>query len=180
MSFIQISINIDSYNADALSEIFLELGAISATIEDQYEGTELEQPIFNEPGEEADSMWQFSTLTILFEEKANINELVTTAEESIGTKLNYTISIVDDQDWVQLTQDQFTPIKITGSLYIVPSWSKIDSQIQGVNQIILDPGLAFGTGSHPTTFMCLQWLAKNVSTDKSVLDYGCGSGILAK
>lgn len=179
MSFIQISVNIDSYNAETLSEVFLDLGALSTTIEDQYEGTELEQPIFNEPGQEADSVWQFSTLTILFEEKANIDKLVAMAEESIGQKLLYTVSIVDDQDWVKLTQDQFSPIKITDSLYIVPSWSKIDDETQAVNKIILDPGLAFGTGSHPTTFMCLQWLANNVSSHASVLDYGCGSGILA-
>lgn len=181
MSFIQISLNIDSYNAEALSERFLELGALSATIEDQYEGTELEQPIFNEPGQEADSVWQFSTLTVLFEEKTNIDKLVVMAERSVGQKLIYTVSMVDDQDWVKLTQDQFSPIKITDSLYIVPSWSKIDdaTQTDTAKQIILDPGLAFGTGSHPTTFMCLQWLANNVLLHKSVLDYGCGSGILA-
>jgi len=91
--------------------------------------------------------------------------------------LNYTTETIQEQDWVRATQSQFDPIKITDTLWIVPTWH--ESPNPDAINIVLDPGLAFGTGSHPTTHLCLAWLTKTVSAGSSVLDYGCGSGILA-
>ena len=195
MSFIQLTTNIntkghlvgdshvvdsqtvDSKLADKLSDIFIELGALSVSIEDQHTGTKLEQAIFNEPGMEAD-VWNASRLIALFADNTDINAIVTHATSALDYKFNYTTEIIADQDWVTLTQNQFTPIKIKDNFYIVPSWHNSPNS-HAIN-ITLDPGLAFGTGSHPTTFMCLEWIANNVNSSVStLLDYGCGSGILA-
>jgi ribosomal protein L11 methyltransferase len=92
-------------------------------------------------------------------------------------KLQYTTEIIQEQDWVRATQSQFDPIKITDNLWIVPTWHSAPNA-DAIN-IVLDPGLAFGTGSHPTTHLCLAWLTQTVSAQDTVLDYGCGSGILA-
>lgn len=177
MSFKQITINIDSDTAEMLSDIFFKLGALSVSTEDQYEGTPKEQPIFNEPGMEVNRLWEYSKLTILFDNDADIDKIIAKALELAGKDFTYKVELLDDQDWVRLTQSQFRPIKINDKLYIVPSWHELPDP-QAVN-IILDPGLAFGTGTHATTFMCLKWLAHNIKQDMSVLDYGCGSGILA-
>jgi ribosomal protein L11 methyltransferase len=91
--------------------------------------------------------------------------------------LHYTTEVIQEQDWVRATQSQFDPIKITDDLWIVPTWHSAPNA-NAIN-IVLDPGLAFGTGSHPTTHLCLAWLSQTVKTDQTVLDYGCGSGILA-
>lgn len=177
MSFKQLVINIDSHNAEQLSDIFFELGALSVSIEDQYEGTEFEQPIFNEPGMEVDKLWDHSKVVVLFDRDTSLDGLLEQVEERLGFRFTYQEEIVDDQDWVRLTQSQFEPIEVSPQLYIVPSWHSIPNP--EATGIILDPGLAFGTGSHPTTFMCLRWLAENINAKHEVLDYGCGSGILA-
>ena len=177
MSFKQIIINIDSQRAEQLSDIFFDLGALSVSIEDEYEGTELEQPIFNEPGMIVEALWEHSKVVVLFDDLADVASLVSAAEIELDAKFSYVQENVDDQDWVRLTQSQFEAIEVTPNLYIVPSWHSIpDAEATG---IILDPGLAFGTGSHPTTFMCLRWIAENITPELEVLDYGCGSGILA-
>jgi ribosomal protein L11 methyltransferase len=178
MGFIQLIIDVDSKSADKLSDIFMDLDALSATVSDQHEGTELEQPIFNEPGYEVEGLWDYSHLVILYNSDADIEQAVAEATKLFGKTFIYTTEYVNDQDWVRLTQSQFDPIKINNKLYIVPSWH--ESPNACATTITLDPGLAFGTGSHPTTFMCLDWISHNVGTDtKNVLDYGCGSGILA-
>jgi len=177
MSFKQLKIKINSDEADKLSDVFFDLGALSVSIEDQYEGTELEQPIFNEPGMEVEKLWQHSLLTVLLTADAEIQDITQEARQVSNIGFEFVLELVDDQDWVRLTQNQFEPIKITDRLYIVPSWHSLpDPDATG---IILDPGLAFGTGSHPTTFMCLEWLANHVNPNMEILDYGCGSGILA-
>lgn len=177
MSFKQIIINIDSQRAEQLSDIFFDLGALSVSIEDEHEGTELEQPIFNEPGMIVEALWEHSKVVVLFDDLADVASLVSAAEIELDAKFSYVQENVDDQDWVRLTQSQFEPIEVTPNLYIVPSWHSIpNAEATG---IILDPGLAFGTGSHPTTFMCLRWIAENITSELEVLDYGCGSGILA-
>ncbi len=177
MSFKQIIINIDSQRAEQLSDIFFDLGALSVSIEDEYEGTELEQPIFNEPGMIVEALWEHSKVVVLFDDLADVASLVSAAEIELNAAFSYVQENVDDQDWVRLTQSQFEPIEVTPNLYIVPSWHSIpNAEATG---IILDPGLAFGTGSHPTTFMCLRWIAENITPELEVLDYGCGSGILA-
>ena len=177
MSFKQIIINIDSQRAEQLSDIFFDLGALSVSIEDEYEGTELEQPIFNEPGMIVEALWEHSKVVVLFDDLADVESLVSAAEIKLDAKFSYVQENVDDQDWVRLTQSQFEPIEVTDNLYIVPSWHSIPNA--AATGIILDPGLAFGTGSHPTTFMCLRWIAENITPELEVLDYGCGSGILA-
>lgn len=177
MSFKQLIVNIDSQRAEQLSDIFFDLGALSVSIEDEHEGTELEQPIFNEPGMDVEKLWEHSKVIILLDQNADVVNMVADAALELNHTFDYQEEIVDDQDWVRLTQSQFTPIEITPNLFIVPSWHDIPNP--DALGIILDPGLAFGTGSHPTTFMCLQWIADNVKPEHEVLDYGCGSGILA-
>lgn len=177
MSFKQIIINIDSQRAEQLSDIFFDLGALSVSIEDEHEGTELEQPIFNEPGMIVEALWEHSKVVVLFDDLADVASLVSAAEIELNAAFSYVQENVDDQDWVRLTQSQFEPIEVTPNLYIVPSWHSIPNT--NATGIILDPGLAFGTGSHPTTFMCLRWIAENITPELEVLDYGCGSGILA-
>lgn len=178
MSFIQIVIHIDSKNADILSDMFLDLGALSSSIEDQFEGTEFEQSIYTEPELPEPILWNHSKLVILFDNKTNIEEVMSTAKSVSGISFTYNKSILSEQDWVLLTQSQFNPIEINSKLYIVPSWH-IAPNPNAVN-ITLDPGVAFGTGSHATTSMCLNWISNNINSNtKSLLDYGCGSGILA-
>ena len=177
MSFKQIIINIDSKTADILSDILFNLNALSVSIEDQYEGTDLEQPIFNEPGMVVESLWDNSRINVLLDENTNITEFISNAVAILGYEFDYQVELIDDQDWVRLTQSQFNPIQINQDFYIVPSWHEIPNKT--AKSIILDPGLAFGTGSHPTTFMCLNWISTNINLKHSVLDYGCGSGILA-
>lgn len=177
MSFKQLVINIDSRNAENLSDIFFDLGALSVAIEDQYEGTELEQPIFNEPGFEVEGLWDNSKVVVLLADDADVIQMVSAATEQLGQQFAYQEEQVDDQDWVRLTQSQFDPIKVSDKLYIVPSWHDLPDE--SATGIVLDPGLAFGTGSHPTTFMCLRYLDKQVNPTSEILDYGCGSGILA-
>lgn len=177
MSFKQLKIKVDSEKADSLGDAFFAEDALSVSVEDQFEGTEFEEPIFNEPGMEVEKLWQHSLLVVLLTEDCDIDQIVSNVQKKTKLTFDYEIENIDDQDWVRLTQSQFEPIKITDKLFIVPSWHELP--IADATGIILDPGLAFGTGSHPTTFMCLEWLAKNVSTADTILDYGCGSGILA-
>ena len=174
--FKELSITLDSVSAERLSDIFLELGTLSVTIEDQHAGTDLEQPIFGEPGE-VETLWQQSLIKVLLDDKTDVPQLIKDAETRLDQILTYNVVEVQDQDWVRLTQSQFDPIKITDKLYIVPSWHQSPSS--SATTITLDPGLAFGTGSHPTTFMCLKWISQNITYRDTLLDYGCGSGILA-
>jgi ribosomal protein L11 methyltransferase len=125
MSFKQLIINIDSESAEQLSEIFFDLGAISVSIEDQYEGTELEQAIFNEPGMDVEKLWEHSKVSVLLNEDSQVEDMVTEAQEQLAKKFDWTHEVVDDQDWVRLTQSQFDPIEVTPDLYIVPSWHSI-------------------------------------------------------
>ncbi|MBP9743433.1 MAG: 50S ribosomal protein L11 methyltransferase [Burkholderiales bacterium] len=177
MGFNQLVINLDSKDADELSDIFVNLGALSVSIEDRFEGTKLEEPIFDEPGITASGLWSNSKLLALFDPNMDIQNIITEAKIILGHSFEYLIEHIDNQDWIKLTQSQFQPIKISDKYYIVPSWHEIPDP--NATAIMLDPGLAFGTGSHPTTFMCLEWLVSNITSDRSVLDYGCGSGILA-
>lgn len=177
MSFKQLKIKVDSEKADLLGDAFFAEDALSVSVEDQFEGTEFEEPIFNEPGMEVEKLWQHSLLVVLLTEDSDIDQIVSNVQKKTKLTFDYEIENIDDQDWVRLTQSQFEPIKITDKLFIVPSWHELP--VADATGIILDPGLAFGTGSHPTTFMCLEWLAKNVSATDNFLDYGCGSGILA-
>lgn len=178
MAWVSLKIEAQDNTADLISDTLMELGALSAIIEDANAETIDEQPIFGEPGDPPPGIWQQNLVSALFDEGVDIAAVI--ADLQSQTKLaglNYTTEIIQEQDWVRATQSQFDPIKITDTLWIVPTWH--DSPNPDAINIILDPGLAFGTGSHPTTHLCLAWLTQTVKPEQTVLDYGCGSGILA-
>ena len=177
MPYQQITIAVNDHLAERLADALMEHGALSAAIEDAYAGTENEQAIFGEPGMPAEQIWQQSKVIALFGEHDEAAAVVKAAAQECGLKdLSYDSETLEDQDWVRLTQSQFDPIQISERLWITPSWHKAPAG-NAVN-LQLDPGLAFGTGSHPTTRLCLKWLDTQLKGDESVLDYGCGSGIL--
>lgn len=178
MSYQQITINVNDAVAESLADALMEHGALSAAIEDAYAGTENEQAIFGEPGMPTEQIWQQSKVIALFGESDAAASIIEAAAQECGLNdLKYTGEILEDQDWVRLTQAQFDPIQISDRLWITPSWHEAPNS-DAVN-LQLDPGLAFGTGSHPTTRLCLKWLDTQLKGGESVLDYGCGSGILA-
>jgi ribosomal protein L11 methyltransferase len=179
MGWQNVSFLTDVSHAEPMCDALLEAGALSASIEDADAGTPDEQPQFGEPGSVNTPGWMHSRVVVLLEPDADIDALLAEAGAAIGlTELPaYSVENVAEQNWVQLTQSQFDPIRVSERLWIVPSWH--ESPDPAAINLILDPGMAFGTGSHPTTRLCLEWLERNVSDACSVLDYGCGSGILA-
>ncbi|PKO90413.1 MAG: 50S ribosomal protein L11 methyltransferase [Betaproteobacteria bacterium HGW-Betaproteobacteria-10] len=179
MGWLSVSFLTDAASADPLCDALMAAGALSASIEDADAGTPDEQPQFGEPGSVNSPGWDHSRVVALLEADADVARLLAEASAAIGLSEppSYAIGVVDDQNWVQLTQSQFDPIRVSERLWIVPSWH--ESPDPAAINLILDPGMAFGTGSHPTTRLCLEWLEREVSPACSVLDYGCGSGILA-
>lgn len=169
----------DASHAEPMCDALLEAGALSASIEDADAGTPDEQPQFGEPGSVNTPGWMHSKVVVLLEPDADIAGVLGEAARAIGLPdvPAYTVEAVAEQNWVQLTQSQFDPIHVSERLWIVPSWH--ESPDPAAINLILDPGMAFGTGSHPTTRLCLEWLECHVTAGCSVLDYGCGSGILA-
>lgn len=178
----------DAVHAETLADALTERGALTTSIEDADAGTDAETPQFDEPGEvrpiEAIG-WTRSKVVALFDaspdpDHHHLQKKCADAARATGIALPaIEIVAVEEQDWVRLTQAQFEPIRISGRLWIVPSWH-VAPDPEAIS-IELDPGLAFGTGSHPTTRLCLQWLESVVTpeAEASILDYGCGSGILA-
>jgi ribosomal protein L11 methyltransferase len=165
---------------DVLSEALDALDALSVSVEDADAETEHEQALFGEPGmPPPKDGWQRSKMVALFakEEQAQEAAVLLAAQDFFESCQILSIAAVPDQDWVRLTQSQFAPVEITPEFWIVPTWHEPPAQAREV--IRLDPGLAFGTGTHPTTRMCLRWIATHKVTSQRVLDYGCGSGILA-
>ena len=177
--WLSVAFAADAEHAEALSDALLALGALSVGVEDADAGTERETPQFGEPGHSPAPLWAHSRIVALFDKTADLPLIAATAagEAGLGATPPYDVTEVAEQDWVRLTQSQFGPIRINERLWIVPSWHEAPDP-QAIN-LELDPGLAFGTGSHPTTRLCLEWLCSHVSPGASVLDYGCGSGILA-
>ena len=176
--------------AEALSDILLDLGVLSVSVEDADSGTERENPLFGEPGGEPDvQAWHHNRVVALLPDDVVADVLLQALEQHSGQDYSGSAVVRDvaDTDWVRLTQSQFAPISITDQIWIVPSWHRENPDVPSVGVdgdsdpilIELDPGLAFGTGSHPTTHLCAQWLAANLQPGQTVLDYGCGSGILA-
>ncbi len=160
-----------------------ELEALSASVEDADAGTENEAPVFDEPGVESTSVWLRARVSALFADEAGATAAAAALAAAPGDAALEIESIdaVGEQDWVRLTQAQFGPCPITPSFWIVPTWSDVPPAAREV--IRLDPGRAFGTGTHPTTRMCLRWIAAQGRAEGAawprVLDYGCGSGVLA-
>ncbi|MDD5383359.1 MAG: 50S ribosomal protein L11 methyltransferase [Gallionella sp.] len=179
MPWLTLTVDTDAEHAEALSEALLELGALSVDLLDADAGTPDEQAIFGEPGEPPPGVWQHNRVSALFDDDQDVSAILREAASSIGLEQlpEHRIETLADNDWVRLTQSQFEPIPISPRLWIVPTWHQ-PSDPNAIN-IVLDPGLAFGTGSHPTTRLCLRWLDSNLQGGESVLDYGCGSGILA-
>ncbi|MBS0587986.1 MAG: 50S ribosomal protein L11 methyltransferase [Proteobacteria bacterium] len=179
MSWVTLIIDTDAAHAEALSDVLLEQGALSVDIHDAAADTADEQMLFGEPGEPSGEIWQHAEVSALFNEDADIAEILCNVAHIAQSDqpLSYRIERIEEQDWVRLTQSQFDPIQISARLWIVPTWH-VSPDPAAIN-LILDPGLAFGTGSHPTTQLCLRWLDQNVQAGDTVMDYGCGSGILA-
>ena len=163
-----------------LGDALEALDALSVSVEDADAQTDAEQALFGEPGlPPPREGWQRSRVLALFPERAAAEEalrLLQAQDFFAGAKV-LGIEEVAEQDWVRLTQSQFTPVDITPDFWIVPTWH--EPPAQALQVIRLDPGLAFGTGTHPTTRMCLRWIAQHPPRGQRVLDYGCGSGILA-
>ena len=179
MTWLSIAIETDCQHAEALADALLEAGALSASIEDADAGTAAETPQFGEPGSVTTPGWDRSRVIALLEAGADASALVAACAPLAGLVdiPSFSQEEVAEQNWVQLTQSQFDPIRVSDRLWIVPSWHVAPDPEAIV--LVLDPGMAFGTGSHPTTRLCLEWLERTVSTNISILDYGCGSGILA-
>ncbi len=164
---------------EVLSDALDALDALSVSVEDADAQTDAEQALFGEPGMPAPKDgWQRSRVTALFADEALARDAasVLQAQDFFPQCQLLGMAAVPDQDWVRLTQSQFAPVEITPEFWIVPTWHAPPAQARRV--IRLDPGLAFGTGTHPTTRMCLRWIAAYPQAAR-VLDYGCGSGILA-
>jgi ribosomal protein L11 methyltransferase len=179
MAWLTLIVDTDAKHAESLSDALLEQGALSVDLLDADADTPDEQAIFGEPGEPPPGVWQHNRVSALFDADKDVAAILRAACNNIGLAElpTYRVETLADNDWVRLTQSQFDPIPISDRLWIVPTWHT-PSDPSAIN-IVLDPGLAFGTGSHPTTRLCLRWLDDNLTGGESVLDYGCGSGILA-
>ena len=179
MPWQSLRITINAKDAEALSDALMELGALSVSLEDAAAGTVDESPLFGEPDHPDAGLWESCTAIALLEQQTDPAILLAAAANRAGLKQvpAYHCEAVPEQDWVRLTQSQFEPISISPRLWIVPTWHQ--TPYPAALNIRLDPGLAFGTGSHPTTRLCLRWLDEHIEGGESVLDYGCGSGILA-
>ncbi len=199
MTWTEVRIETDSAHAELLSDALMEAGAVSASIEDANGGAFAENDasadagarelVVDEPGY-ATPLWSDCAVLALFDEASAVAAAVKQAAKAarLDTDIQYSVKNIADQDWVRNTQSQFPPISISKRLWVVPSWH-MPPQPDAIN-LLLDPGQAFGTGSHPTTKLCLQWLDEHLMCGEenaapasyagaSVLDYGCGSGILA-
>ena len=178
MPYLAFAFESRAADADAWGDALLAAGALSVDLADREADTAAEQALYGEPGSPSDLRWPRCTLTALFDGDADVGAALAAAAAVLGREAPAgTLTAVADADWVRLTQAQFAPIRIAEGLWIVPSWCEpVDP---AAHNLVVDPGLAFGTGSHPTTRLCLQWLASALGAGESVLDYGCGSGILA-
>ncbi|VVE89729.1 50S ribosomal protein L11 methyltransferase [Pandoraea bronchicola] len=176
----ELVVEVARAQAEALSDALLDLGVLSVSVEDADADTPDEQPMFGEPGlTPPDTAWQHSRVVALVGEDQDAAVLLAAAVNELGLNESpaFTLRDVEEQDWVRLTQSQFEPMQIGQRIWVVPSWH--DAPDTDALILELDPGLAFGTGSHPTTRLCMEWLEQNVQPGQSLLDYGCGSGILA-
>ena len=181
LTWLEISGPVKGENADAIADALLDAGALAVDVADLNAESDAEQPIFGEPGMAQGQRWADSRIAALFESNVTTDELDvlwkslrSEAADSLGP---HEFRVVPETDWVRATQAQFEPIEITPKLWIVPTWCEPPNPA-AIN-LRVDPGLAFGTGTHPTTRLCLKWLSELPLIGRTVLDYGCGSGILA-
>lgn len=176
MSWIRLILGCEEAAAEPLSDQLSECGALAVTVAPQ-DNDDADHPVFGEPGMVGFGVWPHCQIEVLLPIDCDIEGFI--SEVSAHTKNPFHVQshdIVEDQDWVRLTQSQFDPIQVTSGLWVVPTWHEPPDP-QAIN-LRIDPGQAFGTGSHPTTQLCLQWLARQQPLRGTILDYGCGSGIL--
>ena len=178
MAWQRVDLVVDGSRAEALAEALEDEGAVSTETSDAHAGTPAEHAVFGEPCAET-ALWPRARVRALFAEEADVAGAIDRALAAcaVTSLAGASVDRLEDTDWVTLTQRQFAPIRAGERLWIVPTWHAPPEP--GAINIVLDPGVAFGTGSHPTTGLCLAWLERNVRAGDSVLDYGCGSGILA-
>lgn len=179
MPWQSLELTVSAEQAEIWSEALLECGASSVSIVDAAADTVAEQALYGEPGTAPSAAWNQSLIAALFPPDADIAACLAgcAAQTGADSLPTHHLREIADRDWVSLTQSQFAPIAIGKRLWIVPSWHACPDP--AAIAITLDPGLAFGTGSHPTTRLCLNWLDFALRGGETVLDYGCGSGILA-
>ena len=173
---ISLVFEVDAAEAGRFGDSLIEFGALSVTTEDALAGTPAESPLYDEPGETGS--WTRLRMQVLCDDGTDGKALLRRAGRAtrIAPPVAITIEPVADQDWVRNSQSQFEPIHASARIWVVPTWH--DAPDPSAINIVLDPGLAFGTGSHPTTRLCLEWLDRTIRGGETVLDYGCGSGIL--
>ncbi|ALO45196.1 50S ribosomal protein L11 methyltransferase [Pseudohongiella spirulinae] len=172
MPWQQIKARITDTEAPQMEQLFQSLGAVSVSFLDAED-----EPVFQlDP--DSTPLWQQTLLSVLFEADADLEDILTTVKSASRLEdRDLIVEQIDDQDWERAWMDEFKPIRFGRRLWVCPTWCQ--PQDPGAVNILLDPGLAFGSGTHPTTAMCLEWLDGLDLTDKTVIDYGCGSGILA-
>jgi ribosomal protein L11 methyltransferase len=176
----ELRLRVPQSQVETISEALEALDALSVSVEDADAHTEAEQALFGEPGMPPPQPgWERSSMTALFAQQVQAEDAarLLQAQDFFSGCEVLGLQAVADQDWVRLTQSQFAPVEITPEFWIVPTWHEPPAAARRF--IRLDPGLAFGTGTHPTTRMCLRWIARHALSGQRVLDYGCGSGILA-
>lgn len=171
MPWIQVKLQTTGKRSSHIEDLLMSLGAVSVTLEDSKDQPLLEPPLGTTP------IWDDTTLTGLFEADADIDLICVALHNELGADLPIKVEALEDKDWVREWMDSFEPIAFGQRLWVCPSW-KTPPDENAVN-MMLDPGLAFGTGTHETTALCLRWLDSADVAGKTVVDYGCGSGILA-
>lgn len=178
-AWIELQFECGEAEAEAWSDALMEAGAISASIEDADAGSAAEAAIFGEPGQAPATAWRRNRVTALVDALQDPTDVVARAARicDIVSVPAFRTQRVTARDWVRETQSQFEPIQVSRRLWIVPTWHNPPDP--SAIAVRVDPGLAFGTGSHPTTRLCLEWLDAQLRQGESLLDYGCGSGILA-
>ena len=175
MPWIQLQIPADPDNADQLEDLLMEMGAEAVSMEDA-----ADQPLY-EPDPGTTPLWSQTTVTGLFQSDRDIEQLCASVRDAWHQATQQdlpeiNVTLVEDKDWERAWMDDFQPLKFGERLWIVPSWHEAPDP--GAANLMLDPGLAFGTGTHPTTALCLEWLDGQEVQGRQVIDYGCGSGIL--
>ena len=172
MAWLQLIIPTNETEADKLSDALMDQGAVSVTLQDMQDQPMLEPAIGTTP------MWSQTRAVGLFDANVDLSKIIIQVEQQLRIKItDWKGEPLEDKDWVRAWMDNFKPMQFGEKLWVVPSTYE-PPQADAAN-ILLDPGLAFGTGTHPTTSMCLEWLDANPPTDKEIIDFGCGSGILA-
>ena len=184
----ELVLNCSEIEAESLSDALLEAGVLAVSVEDADSDTSRETPLYGEPGlEPSVQAWRNNRVVALLPDGLDPRQVLEQVGGHAGRPdADWFLRQVPDADWVRLTQSQFGPIQVGERIWIIPSWHATDPGLPPAGRndgdavrIELDPGLAFGTGSHPTTHLCLEWLVSCLPPGGTVLDYGCGSGILA-